>query len=818
MKKNFYLYSIVLLSMFLSSQQAKAQQIDMMTDQVVWEGTTIADAVAASARGEYFYLIEFRNQLDENNPELFCSTGGEWGVQGTLTAVGMRLQVEKDGNYYYFKTRIKNTERVEGWWLGYDNQTLGKSIFFDRLKGDGQNNYTRWVVTDIALTKQNVRYNGEPETHTVPVNGITIRHNGNGGTNNQHYVGRNDGKVVTSDNATNWVIVSEQDYKDAMDKLTWGQVDLGAFLKDADFCRDNMDARFWVWSLPENPTTPAEIKTGTDAEGQTITLDFFDPSENLQHWHLRNQNFFVNGYFSGYGQPYDNDMPANNDNLFYNKRVPAADLGSALPGVGNENWNYHDIRQTFGQYYCGEIYNEAIKLSQKVELTDVKNLKEGLYKLSIQALYDDDENGTTNDNAFIFIQAITVMEDGSTDVHYEEIPIIAVNNIPENDDIVTRHSGLSAGYLFDEYPTAGLHDFYVEMKENTQLTIGIYTKEAKGWAAFGNVHFYAYGKQELFLDENWTEDTRVEVVKEGEPFFFEGDPYQFTGFLQRYYFPTTLYYRRTLTKDAWNPIVLPINITTAQLYSAFGTNTKVSEFVGLDNADDTVIKFTKTNDLDELGHLQANKPYLIKPSQDPFLPAGERITLPWGNGGLDQTVTVDGPIYLIGDVTKEQSGVRVVGDINHIADPDEAVCPNTGLIYTGSFYVKKIETDDIWGQNNFDGAHNHWVISKGNMYHLTGDKPYTIWATYCYIYDARDTFKNKELWTERWADNEANTFTISIDGVEDVATRIEGLYIEGNDNQTGVYNVNGQYMGRLEEIDNLPKGIYVVNGKKLVVK
>jgi hypothetical protein len=33
-----------------------------------------------------------------------------------------------------------------------------------------------------------------------------------------------------------------------------------------------------------------------------------------------------------------------------------------------------------------------------------------------------------------------------------------------------------------------------------------------------------------------------------------------------------------------------------------------------------------------------------------------------------------------------------------------------------------------------------------------------------------------------------------------------------------VYNMNGQYVGEAEDANSLPKGVYIVNGKKKVIK
>ena len=840
MKKNFYLYSIVLIAMFIGSLQAKAQEIDMNSDQVVWKGSTIDQLPTFSqdVNAKHFYMIAYKQNLSAEDPEKLINNGGKYGVQGMLTTIGIRMQIQQvNGNNYRICTRIGNVGRVNGWCLGGDDKNL--EVFLDRNEENNQGNKTQWRFTREDRTHNGVRYYGEEGNKNEGVITYTIKWN-----NGDWWLGVDEaGCLITVNNvnnATRWIFVTDDDYLEAMDKLTWGQVDLGSFVKDGAFNRDNMDARYWVWS---DAVAPAEIRTEgdwiTDYEGQYMTPDDWKLTDDPIHWHQRNQNLMINGIVCD--QYYD-DQHREGVGNYNTYSIPAATIGNNIyldhirQGNGNPlivgyvgaikpNYNWDDIRTLFGEYYCGEIYNEQIKLSQQVEMDGVENLKSGLYKVTVQAFYDDDRDedeatdGTTNDDvAYIFIETET---DGVK--RYQELPIIPVNKIEENvgkggfdgGNIVTRHSGLSAGYLFNNNPKAGLHEFYVELAKTSKLTMGIFTKKAEGWTVFGNVHFYALGKEALFLDENWTNNETITIKVNDKERELSGDPYQFSRFHEGYEFPVTLYYKRTFTLNAWNPIVLPLNLTTAQVRTAFGDDVKVSEFVGLNGTDDTVIKFTKSETFPQEG-LKARVPYLIKPTKSPDLAEGETAELQIGNGGSRQEIIVEGPIYYIGGVTKAQANADdYVGEA--IAPPTEVTCGNTGITYAGTFYKKVIQPNEIWGQNNLTGEHNYWVITKGNMYHLTGASSYNIWNTYCYIYDKDNTFRNEEFWTKRWADN-ANTFTISIDGVEDVATRIEGLYIEGNDNQTGVYNVNGQYMGRLEEIDNLPKGIYVVNGKKLVVK
>ena len=52
---------------------------------------------------------------------------------------------------------------------------------------------------------------------------------------------------------------------------------------------------------------------------------------------------------------------------------------------------------------------------------------------------------------------------------------------------------------------------------------------------------------------------------------------------------------------------------------------------------------------------------------------------------------------------------------------------------------------------------------------------------------------------------------------DDETTKIDARTMEPI--ETGkVYNLAGQYLGELESSDHLPKGVYIVNGKKKIIK
>ena len=62
---------------------------------------------------------------------------------------------------------------------------------------------------------------------------------------------------------------------------------------------------------------------------------------------------------------------------------------------------------------------------------------------------------------------------------------------------------------------------------------------------------------------------------------------------------------------------------------------------------------------------------------------------------------------------------------------------------------------------------------------------------------------------------------LSFDYIEDddSVTSIENIHFDGNEIYgTDIYNINGQLVRKNSDASNLSKGIYIINGKKHIVK
>ena len=857
MKKNILLSVIFVLAGLFASQSGKAQQIDLNTGQVVWTGTTLEDAVASCANGGYVYFLQFKETLDASSPEKYISSGGDFGVQGVLSSVGMRMQIFKSTergktDYYQVVTRVDNKggAATQGDRMGFNGHDNNRYVHLDRgatsSTSSSARNYVNWQFYKGTSTKRNIRfrvqtgvddtgkpiYTNETTAHTVEVTTYTLVNRDENDNNNSYWVGINDNglvvkqagnNVTSNNNATKWVIVSEEDYSKAMQDVTWGEVDLGVFAQDAEFGRDNKDYTYWQWGTWDGTTWN---KLDNQEDSWTLT--------GTPHWHQRNQNLMCNGV----------NLPDDNTVIAYGKVGNNVTGSSSLQyGISRET-----LRAKYGQYYKAEIYNEAIALSQTLSGSNIPNLTDGLYKLTAQALYHDGESGTTNNGVSYFVvkrveyqyqvdddgkmmkdedgNPIFIYEaDGETkkvkDISIQRLPVRAINSVSNE---ITAQSGISAGKEMNDHHDKYVLTFFVEISGAADITIGIEQQQAIGWTVIGNVHLYANGKQALFIDEDWCEKTSVPYIENGETVWSQGDPYEHTQFNGKYEYPATVYYNRTFAKETgkFNPICLPIDMTGYQVRQAFGNDCMLSELEKVTDGAWKVIVF-KPVDLDALSDVTAlhkGRPYIVKVTTAPFVPAGEKHTMEVGNGGQNHTVTIDGPIYALPGITKDEaSGL-----------PEIVPVTKDGITFEGTFYFKAIPVETITG-----GSEDYWQFRQGGLYHLDGEHPikiwkwdetagesghganvktadegYMIWGTYAYLHAPKDATGNAKNVTFGIEDEFGEITAIDIEGMEVPQSQA----IEDN----SVYTMNGQKIGGQGNLNSLKKGIYIVNGRKFVVK
>ena len=230
---------------------------------------------------------------------------------------------------------------------------------------------------------------------------------------------------------------------------------------------------------------------------------------------------------------------------------------------------------------------------------------------------------------------------------------------------------------------------------------------------------------------------------------------------------------RTFTKSAdnnkkgWNSIILPVDMTAAQVKQAFGDGVQMAKFDRLEN---NWIKFSTVDVAADGVVLHKNTPYIIYPTKEPL-----------GN----YSYTIDG-------VTKILDGhVYVANGINY--DDQTSNLTHTvnggGMTYTGSYDSKTVVSADSY------------MFSKGDLVHT--NKEHTVKAYRCWLKE--DASSGRML-----------MFSLDGNGL-DGTTGIHVIEENKQNTNTGIYNLGGVRMNT-NNVDKLPKGVYVVNNKVVVKK
>lgn len=233
----------------------------------------------------------------------------------------------------------------------------------------------------------------------------------------------------------------------------------------------------------------------------------------------------------------------------------------------------------------------------------------------------------------------------------------------------------------------------------------------------------------------------------------------------------TMVFHRTFTTDKWNSLILPVDMTADQVTAAFGKDTKLAKF---DKYDENWIYFSPVEESDAYGNiLKANIPYIIKPTRQP-----DSVNRNY-NVGSGKEKHIDGPVYTV-------TGIYYGGQ------PKEMKCNDTGSSTTGmTHYGSYVYRQEVPAKS--------YMLSKGDMVHTS--KVHNV--------------KSYRSWLEETTPSE-KTLQLKVSDSDNSTTGIKVIE-EAPQNANAVYNVNGMRMNS-SNTDNLPKGVYIINNKKVVIK
>lgn len=299
---------------------------------------------------------------------------------------------------------------------------------------------------------------------------------------------------------------------------------------------------------------------------------------------------------------------------------------------------------------------------------------------------------------------------------------------------------------------------------------------------------------------------------------------------------SVLHLNRKLNDNMWNSLILPVDLTWGQMKRTFGDAVKVAKLAAL--TENSVQFVTVEPDSDDDVMVKAFEPYIVYPPYTQVKSAPYTVehfyTLPGENNsewlGKDYkpskdennrlTKTLKADHYDITMVSLDREKLNeYVNTTNWVSKTQfDATGGNHGTMVCKGTMAKTYENGKIIeGRDNLNGD---YFMHKGKLIqvphgNMDDGKPYSygLKAFRCWF----------ELADNTSAEGKPSQFSLLIDGVEDSTTGIADIH--GSTDCTsykrgieGVFNINGQMVRRSCSLEGLPKGMYIVNGKKIIIR
>lgn len=302
--------------------------------------------------------------------------------------------------------------------------------------------------------------------------------------------------------------------------------------------------------------------------------------------------------------------------------------------------------------------------------------------------------------------------------------------------------------------------------------------------------------------------------------------------------PMHLY--RTFTKDVWNTLMLPVQLTKEQFDATFGSGSKLARLYELTASTVRFTYVSAENPGDVM--VEAFKPYIIFPATTSGASTEYTANLVRrDNPSKSITKTCPDQHYLVESVTLPYEENEASGEMwynfggldkynaaidgkrcSYVVDANSSGSYGSGSLHCYGTLCKTFEQaaegGNSYGLKILDGRPrlddgNAYIMKGGTMYRVPemasgyGLKGFRCWFQY----------------VDSSAEAKQQTPLLLINGISDDATTIDS--INAADGVTtisrfadGVYTLGGQKVGDASVVGRLKGGLYIVNGKKYMAR
>ncbi len=383
----------------------------------------------------------------------------------------------------------------------------------------------------------------------------------------------------------------------------------------------------------------------------------------------------------------------------------------------------------------------------------------------------------------------------------------------ENQVQICLDKALDGNEISDKNPVTLRIGFYVDPTDKSEV-------DANELTAVDNFKLYYAGPRrnpELILDEEST-DLRYLTMATDE------------------YKNSVLHLNRKLNDNMWNSLILPVDLTWGQMKRTFGDAVKVAKLKALTEKSVQFVTVEPANDDSVM--VKAFEPYIVYPPYTQVKSAAYTVEHFYTSKGEDNSQwlgtdykpTSDEGNRLTKTLKADHYDITMVSldreKLNEYVNTDTWVSTKTfsatggnhGTMVCKGTMAKTYENGKIIsGRDDLNGD---YFMYKGKLIQVphgnkaNGEKySYGLKAFRCWF----------ELPGNTSSEGKPSQVSLLIDGVEDSTTGIDDIH--GSTDCTsykcgidGVFNMNGQMVRRSCSLEGLSKGMYVVNGKKIIIR
>lgn len=736
----------------------------------------------------------------------FLNAGGYWGTHVSLKDYPLSLWAKT--NTYNFKTGIfsttpqtlidfiQNLETGVGHYLGWmSGSDTDEGVFIDRKQDEGT--HYGWVFEPLNDTKNTYKIytyaTNKPSSSTTKYylcanKGVTDQDK-NCGAFSESYIqtekltGYDTWRVLTMAQISDLL-------KESSDNMT-SALDLSYRLDCPGFSRGNKDITKWKVS---------NFSTGTNGEWRFGLEKLYNTHNTL----------------TGTGESSLDKYDKNN-------------LSSSTPYTFDDKTytELEDYQRHLGKYFCADVKNMRGVIYQDVEIK-----APGSYLIECKGF-----SNTTKAKIF----ASWFDKDG------KEHKAFLHQNVLNQVSYMSKAEQKALHVSEQNMDYAG-KNFYGKRKYiNTVLVQVPDTKPSDG--NYGTIRFgLIIGDNQEDKDvhdvkNEWTvfddfrllyasDDKSVDLILDEDR-----DNLSYLKDCDITYKNRVLHLNKTFTKDKWNSFVLPVSLKRDQFRQAFGANARLAKLSGLTSSE---IQFQTVNmdapDMtDNAEVLKAYTPYIIFPTKihdtdKTKVSPAYKATLTKTNGE-QQDVVIKANHYDIPNVTLKttsdnKNDLTQMNTSTWVSDFTTTVGNSNGSMVAYGTFARTFGQDVT--QNVTDEKAGDYGVYEFNDHKIIDGRDDLIG---CYFFDRGNLYyssKNRKRGLRGFSCwfkpvNSASTkLNLYIDGVANGTTGIDEVAF-GDEEPTGkaakgIYNMNGQLVSNGSDTTNLPAGMYIVNGKKCVVR